>query len=85
MTLIVLIVGDLFRASRGWVAVLAVGLSSLAFAAHHHPPIGADPFTWPRFVFRTIAGVYLAVIFWFRGYGPAAGAHAAYNMATVFL
>jgi hypothetical protein len=36
-----------------------------------------------RFLFRTIAGVYLAIIFWYRGYGSAAGCHAAYNVGLV--
>jgi len=82
---IVIIIGvDLMRRDRTRVAVVAVALSSLAFAAHHYPPIGGDPFTWPGFVFRAMAGAYLAAIFWFRGYGPAAGTHAAYNVALVF-
>ena len=37
------------------------------------------------FGFRTIAGMYLAIVFWYRGYGPAAGCHAAYNVALVCL
>jgi hypothetical protein len=37
------------------------------------------------FLFRVLAGGYLATIFWFRGYGPAAGCHAAHNAALVIL
>jgi len=36
-------------------------------------------------LFRTMAGAYLAVIFWYRGYGSAAGAHAAYNVLLTLL
>ncbi len=85
ISLIVILAADLLKLDRGGVAVAAVILSSLAFAAHHHPPIGRDPFDGIRFLFRTVAGVYLAAIFWFRGYGPAAGCHAAYNAALVVL
>lgn len=83
ISVIVIVAADLLRFDRGGVAVAAVLLSSLAFAAHHHPPIGVEPFRLVPFLFRTLAGVYLAVIFWFRGYGPAAGCHAAYNLDLV--
>ena len=71
---------DLLRLGRARVGVAAVILSALVFAAHHHQPIGVEPFDAIRFVFRTIAGVYLGLVFWYRGYGPAAGCHAAYNV-----
>lgn len=85
ISVIVILAADIMRLDRAGVAVAAVLLSSLAFAAHHHPPIGTDPFRVVPFLFRTMAGVYLAVIFWFRGYGPAAGCHAAYNLDLVLL
>jgi hypothetical protein len=81
ISLIVMVGADVFRLDRGGVAVAAVALSALAFAAHHHQPIGQEPFDATLFTFRTLAGVYLSVIFWYRGYGPAAGCHAAYNVA----
>lgn len=85
ISIIVIVAADLLRLDRGGVAVAAVLLSSLAFAAHHHPPIGGEPFRFIPFLFRTGAGVYLAAIFWFRGYGPAAGCHAAYNVVLELL
>lgn len=85
ISFMVLLGADLLRLDRGGVAVAAVILSALLFAAHHHQPLGAEPFTWGRFVFRSLAGTYLAVIFWYRGYGPAAGCHAAYNVIIVAL
>ena len=82
----VLMIGvDLARRERRSVAVVAVVLSALAFAAHHHAPFGTEPFSAFRFVFRAVAGVYLAAIFWYRGYASAAGCHAAYNVALVGL
>ena len=77
----VIILGvDLLRQDRTGVAIAAIFLSSLAFAAHHHQPIGIEPFEPTRFAFRAVAGAYLASIFWYRGYGLAAGCHAAYNV-----
>ncbi len=85
ISLVVMIGVDVLRLGRLPVAVAAVALSSLAFAAHHHQPIGTEPFDVVPFLFRTIAGLYLAVIFWYRGYGLAAGCHAAYNVALACL
>lgn len=85
ITLVVIIGCDLLRLRRSGVAVAAILLSSLAFAAHHHRPIGVESFQFHQFTFRALAGGYLAVIFWYRGYGPAAGCHAAYNVALVIL
>lgn len=81
ISLVVMIGIDLLRLGRAGVTAAAILLSALAFAAHHHPPIGLEPFEVARFTFRTVAGAYLALIFWYRGYGLAAGCHAAYNVA----
>lgn len=85
ISLMIFIFVDLLRIKTGYVAVAALVVSSLAFSAHHHRPIGPEEFDLTRFIFRAGAGLYLGVIFWFRGYGPAAGCHAAYNVALVSL
>ena len=83
---LVLIVGaDLLHGDRKRVAVIAVIASALLFAAHHHKPIGTEEFDAVRFIFRAASGLYLAAIFWFRGYGPAAGCHAAYNVSLAII
>jgi len=70
--------------------ILSVLISAALFSAHHHVDFlsgqanAADPFTLGRFVFRTIAGVYFAVLFAIRGFGITAGTHAFYDIiATV--
>lgn len=83
ISMISMIGADLLRLEQGAVAAAAVILSSIMFAAHHHQPIGIEPFEIIPFVFRMVAGVYLAIIFWYRGYGAAAGCHAAYNVLLV--
>ena len=85
ITLLVIIGADLLRQPQPVVGVVAIVLSSVAFSAYHHQPFGSDPWNYTTFVFRALAGVYLALVFWFRGYGPAAGCHAAYNLAIVCL
>jgi len=83
ITLLVMIGTDLLRMDRMAVAIVAVLASALLFAMHHHEPIGSEAFEPATFLFRALAGVYLSLVFWFRGYGLAAGAHAAYNVAIV--
>ncbi len=83
ITALMMIGVDILRLNPAGVAVAAVMVSALVFAAHHHKPIGIEDFHMARFLFRTLAGLYLAGVFWFRGYGSAAGCHAAYNVALV--
>jgi len=66
--------------------IVAVILSSLLFAAAHHVgPYGEWPILWSRFAFRTLAGVFFSVVYVYRGFGIAAGSHAAYDiLAGVF-
>ncbi len=85
ISLIVIVGADLLRFSQGSTLVAATLVSAMLFALHHHPPFGAEPFNAFRFTFRALAGVYLGTIFVFRGYGPAAGAHIAYNLLIVGL
>jgi hypothetical protein len=56
--------------------LVSAGLFS---AAHHIGPYG-EPFHAGRFLFRFLAGLYFAVLFQFRGFGVAAGAHACYDV-----
>ncbi|MHC4609906.1 MAG: CPBP family glutamic-type intramembrane protease, partial [Planctomycetota bacterium] len=81
--LVVMIGHDLLHCPATWTTVLAVALSSVLFAAHHHPPVGSEPFEAAHFFFRFLAGAYLGAVFVYRGYGPAAGTHVAYNLIIV--
>ncbi len=83
ISVIVIIGADLLRFSHNATLVAAVLIAAGLFALHHHPPLGGEPFDTFRFCFRSMAGAYLGVIFVFRGYGPAAGAHIAYNLIVV--
>lgn len=63
---------------------VTIGVTSLAFAAYHHIGTG-EPFTAAAFTFRTAAGVWLGLVFAARGFGLAAGAHAAYDVLLITL
>ena len=85
ISLLVMIGTDLLRLSGRTMLVVAVVCSALAFSAHHHPPLGSEPFSTGKFLFRALAGVYLGALFVYRGFGPAAGTHAAYNLMVILV
>jgi len=71
--------------TRFGAAVWGVLLTSLLFsAAHYVGPLG-DSFAAYSFVFRTIAGIFFSIVFLVRGFGIAAGTHAAYDFLVGLL
>ncbi|NVB42650.1 CPBP family intramembrane metalloprotease [Pseudenhygromyxa sp. WMMC2535] len=63
---------------RAWVAALLI--SSLAFSlAHHFGPSG-EAFSFAAFVYRTLAGVFFALIYQVRGFAVAVWTHAIYDI-----
>ncbi len=78
--LIMLILVDLMKVSKKPSAVIAVVATSVCFSLYHF--IGPDAFDFRLFVFRGIAGAYLATLYVARGFGIAVGAHACYNVVV---
>jgi hypothetical protein len=76
---------------RTKAVIISVIISSILFSLHHHFVFlngqfaKAEIFTITRFAFRTIAGVFFAVIFAARGFGIAAGTHAFYDIIATLL
>jgi hypothetical protein len=72
-------------------AVLAVVVTSAVFAAAHYvgrygePILWLDFVFWYRLIFRFLAGVFFSILFAVRGFGIAAGAHAAYDILARLL
>ncbi len=77
LSLILIDIGRLRQVSG---VALTVILSSLMFAAHHYPPIGADIWSTSEFAFRAAAGAYLAAVYVVRGFGLAVGCHVVYDI-----
>ncbi len=71
--------------------VLSVLISAALFSAHHHivwidGRLGRSaPFAWGEFGFRTLAGVYFAILFAIRGFGITAGTHAFYDIIATLV
>lgn len=64
----------------GAAVTIALLLSSAAFAAAHHYGTQGEPWRRDVFLFRILAGSYFAILYQFRGFGIAVGAHAAYDV-----
>lgn len=58
----------------------AIVVTSLIFSAAHYVGPYGDALQWFSFLFRFLAGVFFAVLFVYRGFGVAAGAHAGYDI-----
>lgn len=80
ITLLNIIFMDVFELKISQALPLSIIISAAAFAAYHHP---AEPFTVANFAFRVAAGVYLAAVYLFRGFGIAVGAHAMYDLIRI--
>jgi hypothetical protein len=71
--------------------IISVIISSILFSLHHHFVFINGQFAVSEklavipFAFRTIAGVFFAVIFAARGFGITAGTHAFYDIIATFL
>jgi len=64
--------------------IVAVALSSIAFAVHHDSVmIQGQGVQWQRAIFYTLAGVYFGVLFLARGFGIAVGAHLMYDLLVL--
>ena len=87
--LLMMLFQDVFKLSHETAIVLSIMISAALFSAHHHidflsgRPNANDPFDLSEFVFRTIAGIYFAILYAIRGFGITAGTHAFYNIMAV--
>lgn len=89
IALIHLLLADVLGLAKKWAAVAAVVISSLAFGLYHFIDVDVFPampeFSWPKMIFFTLAGLYLACIYLLRGFGIAAATHAFYDVLVVLL
>lgn len=87
--ILMLLFQDVLKLSHENAIVLSVLISAALFSAHHHidflsgQPNIVDPFDWTTFAFRTIAGIYFAILYAIRGFGITVGTHAFYNIIAV--
>lgn len=89
--LLMLLFQDVLRLTHIKSIVLSVLISAALFSAHHHIVfVGGQlgltaAFNWTEFCFRTIAGIYFAILFAIRGFGVTAGTHAFYDIIATII
>lgn len=82
---------DILRLDRKHSIVLSIIISAALFSAHHHIVFldgrfgHSTPFGLREFIFRTIAGIYFAILFAIRGFGITAGTHAFYDIIATLI
>jgi len=91
ITLLMMVFQDFLGMQKNNAIFVSVLISAVLFSAHHHVFFAngrlftGDPFTWGKFIFRTLAGVYFAALYAVRGFGITAGTHAFYNVLAAVL
>jgi len=89
--LLMLLFQNFLEFSRTWSIVFSILISAVLFSAHHHiffvnGRFGlGEAFSFARFAFRTLAGIYFAALFALRGFAIAAGTHAFYDIIAALL
>ncbi len=69
-----------------WQSFLLAALSTSAvFALAHHLGPSGEPWNLATFGVRWLAGMFFCGLFWFRGFGIAAGTHAGYDILVGLL
>lgn len=87
ISLMLLLFVDVFALPKDIVAAVAIVVGAAAFSLYHFSLdeiTGSNPFPWGRFAFYMAAGLYLGLLFVFRGFAIAVGAHILYNSYVFF-
>jgi len=76
----ILLLHDVLGMRPVLAAAVSVAASSLLFSWVHFAPVGRESFAMAPFLFRLVAGGFLAGVYVLRGFGVAAGAHIIYDL-----
>ena len=68
-----------------WTWLASALVAALLFAAYHPLRDAAGGVEWWRFGFLAAGGLWFGVLYHWRGFGVAAGAHAAYDITALLL
>ncbi len=82
--LIGLILVDLMNIPRKVAVGVAIAITAIAFSLYH-PQTFRDGFQWIQFVFRALAGGYLAMVYLLRGFGIVTWSHILFNVYVVLI
>lgn len=85
ITILHFIVTDVLGFKHKTGMIVAVVLSSIAFALHHDLVLTSSGVDWRRAIFFTLAGAYFGVLFLARGLGIAVGVHLMYDLLVLVI
>jgi hypothetical protein len=88
ISLIGLLMIDLLGMPKKPVMIVAMILSAVTFAAVHfttHQLTHPSQMSWNRFAFLTLAGLWWAVLYAWRGYGVAVCSHVWWDLFVVLM
>lgn len=74
---------DFLKIGEGPAIFMIVMISAVVFSLYHY--LGEERFVWNSFIFRTMAGGYLAGVFILRGFGITVGCHIMYDLAATVM
>tara|TARA_B100001121_G_scaffold71114_1_gene62958 strand:+ start:85 stop:780 length:696 start_codon:yes stop_codon:yes gene_type:complete len=72
----------IFKFSKIIVLSLSIMISSFLFSAFHF--LGVEIYTFDALLIRSLAGIYLSLIYIYRGFGIVALTHAFYDLFVIF-
>ncbi|MSR33409.1 MAG: CPBP family intramembrane metalloprotease [Phycisphaerales bacterium] len=75
---------DVAKMKDRYAWMIALVISSMLFTVYHPIRDTTGDYQWGRVIFLMLAGSWFGLVFQLRGFGVAAGTHAAYD-ATVLL
>ncbi len=78
-------VGIVLGLPRRPATLVAILVTSVLFALAHHVGVYGEPMLLRAVVFRSLAGVAFAMIYWYRSLGHAVYAHVMYDLALAWL
>jgi len=73
------------RLSTWRAPLLAAVLAAVAFSAVHYVGTLGDSFTLTSFIFRFLSGIYLTLVYRYRGFAVAVYTHAIYDLGIFFV
>lgn len=76
-------VTEVLKAPSSRATWVVVGTAAVLFSLSHYLPRSGDAISPLSFLFRTAAGVYLGLIYLYRGIGLSAGCHTVYNLVLI--
>jgi hypothetical protein len=83
ISVFIYLINSVFKYGKSFSIFLSLFFSGVIFSLFHYIGIYGDIFTWQTFILRTFAGVFLGVVFLFRGLGISVYTHIFYDMVLV--